>query len=131
VEDDVDDFAEAGEVLVDGVVQHFKNAVVEAAFIGIADIHAGSFADRFEAFEFVDLLGTVGLADGWHHIGVLFGERNVLVWHGKKAGSPAGVAEAGTRYKAEKRAKRNPLAGDSTAEAGVVMRAGNWRPAWN
>ena len=54
----------AGEVLVDRVVQDLENAVVEAAFVGVADIHPGALADGLEAFEFVDLGGTVGLAGG-------------------------------------------------------------------
>jgi hypothetical protein len=60
VEGDVDGFAESGEVFVDGVVEDFEDAVVEASFVGVADVHAWAFADGFEAFEFIDLGGTVG-----------------------------------------------------------------------
>ena len=35
-----------GEVFVDRVVEHFENAVVKAAFVGVADVHARAFADR-------------------------------------------------------------------------------------
>jgi len=71
---DPDVFAMTGEMLVDGVVHHFKHAVVQAAFIGITDIHAGAEADRFEAFEFLNLIGTVGLIFG--HTGI---ESSVLL----------------------------------------------------
>ena len=60
MEGDVDGFAESGEVFVDGVVEDFEDAVVKAAFVGVADVHAWAFADGFEAFEFIDLGGTVG-----------------------------------------------------------------------
>jgi hypothetical protein len=33
--------------------------VVEGAFVGAADIHAGFFADGFEAFEFAEFGGVV------------------------------------------------------------------------
>jgi len=39
-------------VLVDGVVQNLGNAVVQRAFIGAADIHAGLFAHGLESLEF-------------------------------------------------------------------------------
>jgi hypothetical protein len=32
-------------MFVDGIVQHLENAMVQAAFIGVADVHAGAFAD--------------------------------------------------------------------------------------
>ena len=49
-----------GEMLIDRVVEHFENSVMETAFRGgIADIHPGAFADGFEAFEFVNLTGIV------------------------------------------------------------------------
>jgi hypothetical protein len=60
VESDVDGFAVACEVFVDGVVEDLEDAVVETAFIGVADVHAWAFADGLEAFEFIDLVGTVG-----------------------------------------------------------------------
>lgn len=63
MESDVDGFAEACEVFVDGVVEDLEDAVVETAFIGVADVHAWAFADGLEAFEFIDLVGTVG--SGW------------------------------------------------------------------
>ena len=53
----------AGERLVDGVVDHLVDEVVEAARAGRADVHAGSLADRLEALEDGDVLGAVGL--GW------------------------------------------------------------------
>ena len=44
----------AGEMLVDGIVENFENAVVQAVLIGIADVHAGSLPDGLEALELID-----------------------------------------------------------------------------
>jgi hypothetical protein len=46
--------AVAGKMLVDGVVQHFKNAVVQAALIGRPNVHSGALADACQALELVD-----------------------------------------------------------------------------
>ena len=50
---------EARERLVDRVVDDFVNEVMQAADAGVADVHAGAFADRFEAFEDLDLVRGV------------------------------------------------------------------------
>jgi hypothetical protein len=34
-------------MLVDRVVQDFKNTVVKAAFIGVTDVHSGTLSDGF------------------------------------------------------------------------------------
>jgi hypothetical protein len=34
-------------MLVDGVVQDFKNAVVKTALIGVTDVHSGTFSNGF------------------------------------------------------------------------------------
>jgi hypothetical protein len=49
VDRDIDPRAETGQVLVDGIVEHFENHVVQPAFVRVADIHAGALPDRFEA----------------------------------------------------------------------------------
>jgi hypothetical protein len=61
---DIDLRAIAGEVFVDGVVENFEDAVVEAAFVCGPDIHAWALADAGEAFEFVDFGGVVFFAFG-------------------------------------------------------------------
>ncbi len=66
---DLDAFAVAGQVLVDRVVQHLEDAVVQPALVGVADVHAGALPDRLEALQLVDLGGVV-----------LVDRRNV-VWH--------------------------------------------------
>ena len=38
---------EAGQMFVDGIVQDLKNAVMQSALIRIADIHSGTFPNRF------------------------------------------------------------------------------------
>jgi hypothetical protein len=42
-------FTITGEGFIDGIIDDFEYAVVEAAFEGIADVHIGAFADTFEA----------------------------------------------------------------------------------
>ena len=51
--------AVAGQSFVDGVVDHLVDEMVKAAGAGGADVHAGAFADRLEAFEDLDILGVV------------------------------------------------------------------------
>ena len=58
----LDPLAVAGEMLVDRIVQHLENAVVQAAFIGVADVHARTLSNSFQTLQFVDLGGTVLLA---------------------------------------------------------------------
>ena len=49
-----------GERLVDGVVHHLVDHVMEAGtVIGVADIHARPLADRVEALEDLDRLGAI------------------------------------------------------------------------
>jgi len=50
--------------LVDGIVEHFVDEVVEAVGSGGSDVHSGAFADRFEAREDGDLVGRVGGGGG-------------------------------------------------------------------
>ena len=56
---DVDGVAVAGERLVDRVVDHLVDEVVQAANAGRADVHAGPLAHRLEALEDGDVLGVV------------------------------------------------------------------------
>ena len=50
----------AGEVFVNRVVEDFKNSVVESPLRGrIPDVHSGTFSNRIETFELVDLTGIV------------------------------------------------------------------------
>ena len=45
-----DVLAESRQVLVDRVVKHLKDAVMQAALIGVADVHTGPFPDGLETF---------------------------------------------------------------------------------
>jgi hypothetical protein len=50
----------AGQRLVDGVVDHLIDHVVQArAVIGVADIHAGALAHGVQAFENLDGIRAV------------------------------------------------------------------------
>ena len=55
----VNSIAEAGQMFVNGIVQHFEDAVMQAALVGVADIHAGPFADGFQPLQLVNLGGVV------------------------------------------------------------------------
>ena len=48
---DEDGVAVAGQCLVDGVVHHLVDQVVQAALTGGTDVHAGTLADRIEALK--------------------------------------------------------------------------------
>ena len=56
---DIDLFAISGKMFVDRIVENFVNEMVQPAFIRVADIHPGTFPDRFQAFELVDLGSVV------------------------------------------------------------------------
>jgi hypothetical protein len=49
-----------GESLVDGVVDDLVDQVVEAALSRGTDVHAGSFADRFQTLQQLNVAGVVG-----------------------------------------------------------------------
>ena len=53
--------AVARQMFVDRVIEHLKDAVVQTPLIGIADVHAGAFANRLKALQFVDLGSSVFL----------------------------------------------------------------------
>jgi hypothetical protein len=57
--------AKPGEMFVDGVVQHFEDAMVQAPLIGVADVHARALADSFQPLQFIDLGGVVLLQRVW------------------------------------------------------------------
>ena len=59
LEDNFDVRAVPGQGLVNRVVHHFVDQVVQAARPGGADVHAGPFADGFEALKNGDVAGTV------------------------------------------------------------------------
>jgi hypothetical protein len=61
VEGDGNIFAMTGEGFIDRIIDDFEDAVMEAAFEGIADVHIGAFTHTFEAFEFLDFRRIVGI----------------------------------------------------------------------
>ena len=49
-----------GESLVDRVIRYFEHHMMQAAaVIGVADIHAGAFANRIQALENLDGIGAI------------------------------------------------------------------------
>ena len=70
VDRDPDVVAEAGERLVDGVVDDLIDQVVQSGLGGRADVHARALADGLEAFQNLDLRGVVFLLHG--HIFLFF-----------------------------------------------------------
>src|SRR5690606_29503752 len=62
VDGDADFGAVAGQRFVDGVIHHLEHHVVQAgAVIGVADVHAGAFAHRIKALQYLDIGGVVGV----------------------------------------------------------------------
>ena len=59
VDRDLDGVAEAGERLVDGVVDDLVDQVVQAARTGRADVHAGPLAHGLETLQDGDVLGVI------------------------------------------------------------------------
>ena len=64
VNGDVDGVAVAGHGLVDRVVDHLVDEVVQTAQGRVADVHAGPFADGLDAFEHPDVGFGVGRGAG-------------------------------------------------------------------
>jgi hypothetical protein len=62
VDGDVHLVGVAGQRLVDGVVHHLVDEVVQAARAGGADVHARALADRLQALEDLDLASVVVLS---------------------------------------------------------------------
>jgi len=59
VESDFDPVAETGEMFVYRIVEDLINAMMEAALVGVTDVHAGAFPHGFEALKLIDLGGIV------------------------------------------------------------------------
>jgi hypothetical protein len=80
--DHADVAAMAGQMFVDAVVDRLPDQVMQTrSIVDVADVHPRPFADRLEAFENGDVLGTVGrlrsLGDGRGACG--FGHSDVSV----------------------------------------------------
>jgi hypothetical protein len=56
----LDQVGAARESLVDGVVDHLKDEVMEPSRARRADVHTGAQPDRLEAFENGDVFGGIG-----------------------------------------------------------------------
>src|SRR5262249_36731653 len=58
---DLDSRSMAGDGLVHGVVEYFSGEVMEPAFVGTTDIHAGAAAHRLQPLEHLDILCRVAV----------------------------------------------------------------------
>jgi len=56
--------AESGQVFVNGVVEHLKNTVMQAALVRVADIHSRAFAHRLQPFQLIYLGRIILLGRG-------------------------------------------------------------------
>jgi len=52
-------FAVAGERLVDGVVDHLVDEMMQSPRVGRTDVHRRTFPHRLQSFEYLNLSGTV------------------------------------------------------------------------
>ena len=59
VDGHIDVRAETGQMFVDRVVEDLVNAVMQAAFVGVADVHPRPLAHRFQTLKLVDLRRAV------------------------------------------------------------------------
>ena len=65
IQDHLDPVAKAGERLVDGVIDDLEHHVVQAGtVVGVADVHAGLAAHRFQTLQDLDGGGVVDAARG-------------------------------------------------------------------
>lgn len=56
--------SKSSEGFVDTVIYDLEHAVMQAAFVGVADIHVGPLAHALEALEFLNLGGVVCFGAG-------------------------------------------------------------------
>jgi hypothetical protein len=80
VDGDADRVAEPGQGLVDGVVHHFIDEVVESRRAGRADVHGRALPHGLEPLEDLDLVGAVigGGGIGSHGAFVVLGRRRLI-----------------------------------------------------
>ncbi len=55
----LDSAAAPGQCFVDGVIDNFKDEMVQSFKVGTADIHAGSAANRFQPLQNLDVPGVI------------------------------------------------------------------------
>ena len=90
MDDDLDRLAASGQYLVDGVVDHLVDQVVESRRSRRTDVHRGPLAHRLQSFQDLDLRRIVGVL-GRNVLGTgLGGARHVLFSLGRlRRGRPA------------------------------------------
>ena len=80
-------------MFIDRIIEHFEDAMMQAAFIGVADVHPRALSDRLQTLELIDLGGVIFLAfaDAGGARGWWIGNFGLFVrlGHGK-AGRPRG-----------------------------------------
>lgn len=60
MDDDLDLHAVSGQMLIDRVVEHLRDAMVESPLVGTTDVHARFFPDCFQPLQRADLGAIVG-----------------------------------------------------------------------
>lgn len=58
---DIDDLGIASHRLVHGVIKDFRHQMMEGAFVGSANVHAGAPTHRFKPFQHFDAAGGIGV----------------------------------------------------------------------
>jgi hypothetical protein len=120
VEFDQNEVAMPRQCLVDGVVRHLENHVVQArSVVGIADIHARALANGVKALEHLDLVSAIGILVGeifgWgvgcfahvQHIGICEGLRNPQ-HRSPSTGKSSSILRSGARMRRARQAQKSP-----------------------
>ena len=55
----LDDAGVPGHGFIHGIVENFCRQMMVGVFVGAADVHAGALANRFQAFQHLDVGGGV------------------------------------------------------------------------
>ena len=114
---DEDIFSIPRHVFVDGIVHHFKDAMVQALLIRVSDVHSRPVAHGLGEFQLADLIGVILLTgihpgiDGGGEI-VLIGvghEEKTKVWGTKSEESPVKGFRGGCK------AERQPMPSSETS----------------
>ena len=59
VDRNLDLVAESRQGLIDGVIHHLIDQMMQSSFRGVSDIHSGSLSDRFQTLEDFNIVGLI------------------------------------------------------------------------
>src|SRR6266446_8201515 len=78
---DINPITAPSEILIDGVVQHLSDTVMQSAFVGPADIHPRLFPNRLEPLQLPQLFDAISARGFGHFIRIFSRFQYVFLRH--------------------------------------------------